>query len=80
MTESPLRTFRAEWHSYQGASTVIEARSRAEAIEKEKASPFAGEDLDLYEELDNIFVVPADVQPVCSGVADEVRSKPDLVR
>jgi hypothetical protein len=64
MNENPLQTFRAEWHSYQGASTIIEAGSQAEAIEKERASPFAGDDLDLHEELDNVFVVAADAQPV----------------
>ena len=63
MTEGSLKTFRAEWHSYQGASTVIEARSQADAVEKERALPFAGEGLDLHEQLENVFVFAGDRQP-----------------
>ncbi|HET8700432.1 MAG TPA: hypothetical protein VFL97_02055 [Nitrococcus sp.] len=63
MAEQPARRFRVEWHSYQGGSTVVKACSRAEAVEKEKQSPFSGTDFEMHEELDNIFVVPRGTHP-----------------
>lgn len=64
MGEGPSQKFRGEWHTYQGGSTVVEARSAAEAVEKEKQSPFSGTDFDLHEWLDNVFVLPTDAPVV----------------
>ena len=50
-----LKKFRAEWHSYQGASSIIEAHSRKEAEEIEKGNPFSGSDFDLFLGLENFF-------------------------
>ena len=60
MTDHASQMFRGECHSYQGGSTIVEAASRAEAIEIERRNPFAGDDFDLHEQLENTFVVPTD--------------------
>ena len=62
-----LKKFRAEWHSYQGASTIISAHSRKEAEEIEAGDPFSGSDLDLFLELYTLFLrddaIPIDELP-----------------